>query len=211
MTFPLFMVLPLSLTACISTDVGSDDNEGEPDIVSGVFPDSGQNLCYYDFTLDGIYNPAGVVCLEPGSAWGPDGQDGYHVINPMSFVDNGDGTILDGVTGLTWQKCSLGNSGTDCLSGSAETLTWSTAITQCAAQGAGWRLPTVHELARIVDYGRSYSSIDSVAFPNTAPAAYWSATAHAYDSTVAWYVNFAQSTTWSHYKTNAYYVRCVRG
>lgn len=146
-----------------------------------------------------------------GTSGTPSGQDGDYTINAMSFTDNGNGTILDNVTGLVWQKCALGGTGNDCLGGTTVSHTWSNAQTQCAVLGAGWRLPELFELANIIDYGTSYSTVNSTAFPATAPAAFWSATAHPLYTTMAWTVNFAQGTPGVDYKTNTNYVRCVRG
>ena len=207
----------LLLTACGSGGGG----DGEPiadggDLAgsgSGIVADTGQTSCYYDYTIDGIYNPAESICLQPGSAWSPDGQDGYYTINPMSFTDNGDATILDNITGLTWQKCTLGESGTDCSSGASISSTWSDAKNQCAnlnLVGTGWRLPTVIELAQIVDFSKSFA-IDTTVFSSTGYP-YWSSTAHAGVTSWAWYVYFIQNgSTWANYQTELYSVRCVRG
>lgn len=205
----------LFLTACGGGGGGASAGGGggsySASTVSWRIPDTGQNLCYYDYTIDGIFNPAEFTCLAPGSGWSPDGQDGYYSINAMSFTDNGNGTILDNVTGLTWQKCSLGESGSGCSTGSPTSLGWSAAVSQCANLGAGWRLPTVFELTRIVNFGASLGTIDPNAFPGTAASNYWSSTAHATYTGYAWVVNFAQGNTWIGYQTDMNHVRCVRG
>lgn len=188
-----------------------DDNQNNS---GGPVPDTGQTSCYYDYINDGIYLPTESTCLSPGSGWSPDGQDGYYVNNEMSFTDNGDGTVLDNVTGLTWQKCSLGKSGSDCSSGALTSHTWSDAKNQCVnlnLNGTGWRLPTVFELTQIVDFGTSYNSIDEAVFPGTGASSYWTSTPHASVNTWAWYVSFVQGNTWVHEQTQTYYVRCVRG
>lgn len=201
----------LFLAACES---GGSDTTSIPTIptsTSSKLADSGQDACYYDYINDGIYMPTEYICLDPAGSWGPDGQDGNHSINPMSFTDNGDGTVRDNVSGLTWTKCSLGKSGGDCSSGALASYTWSTAQTQCAALGSGWRLPSVFELTRLVDYGQDYTSIDNTFFPGTGSGPYWSSTPNAIYPTMAWYVEFAQSSVLSHYQSQMYYVRCVRG
>ena len=40
------------------------------------------------------------------------------------FTINNDGTVSDTKTGLTWKKCSEGQSGVDCRIGTATTYTW---------------------------------------------------------------------------------------
>jgi hypothetical protein len=53
-------------------------------------PDTGQTKCYRDVdTYDEI------PCAGTG-------QDGDYNINPMSFTDNGNGTVTDNNTGLIW-------------------------------------------------------------------------------------------------------------
>lgn len=177
---------------------------------TGLVSDTGQTTCYYDIYNNGI--PVENACLDPGSGWSPNGQDGYYTINAMSFTDNSDGTILDNVTALTWQKCSLGESGTDCLSGTRINTTWSDAKNQCAILnlvGTGWRLPTIFELTQIVNYGKGFA-IDTTIFPSTG-FPYWSSTTHA-NQIWAWYVYFIQDgIAWANNQTEIYSVRCVRG
>ncbi len=64
------------------------------------------------------------------------------------FVDNGDGTVTDRATGLTWMKKDSG-----------KTKTWKQALeyaeTLTHAGYNDWRLPNVKELQSIVDYGRA--------------------------------------------------------
>lgn len=214
MKYPLTIIpMILFLTACGGGGGGDPGNNsgGNTGSVVQRIPDTGQTTCYYDPIIDGIYYPTEYTCLEPGSAWSPDGQDGYHSINPMSYTDNSDGTILDDVTRLTWQKCSIGRSGADCSIGSSTGYTWSNAKNQCAnlnLNGTGWRLPTVFELTQIVSYG-SGATIDSNVFPNTFNN-YWSSTVHS-NQVWAWYVNFTQNgITWANNQTELYNVRCVR-
>ena len=60
----------------------------------------------------------------------------------MKFTNNGDGTVLDGVTGLMWQQQESGE------------LTWPSAFAYCksltTAGYANWRLPDIKELFSIV-------------------------------------------------------------
>jgi hypothetical protein len=72
------------------------------------------------------------------------------------FVDNGDGTVTDKATGLTWTR---DDSGKD--------LNWADALNYCEGLDlAGfddWRLPNVKELQSILDYSRSPDTNDSAA------------------------------------------------
>lgn len=207
-SFSLFFLV-LTLNGCGGGDTPTSNDTGYTSIGSGIMPDSGQTSCFYDYTDDGFYNPTKSACFSGGL--GPDGQDGSYSINTMSFTDNGDGTILDDITGLTWQKCTIGHSGSDCSIGTGTGYSWNDAKIQCAnlnLAGTGWRLPTVFELTQIVNYGSSVT-IDSAAFPSTF-SNYWSSTAHSTQAW-AWYVNFSQNgIAWAHYQTQLYNVRCIR-
>lgn len=112
------------------------------------------------------------------------------------FVDNGDGTITDNATGLTWMQSDSGAliSGTHVSGG----LNWQEALNWCEsldyAEATDWRLPDIKELHSIVDYTRSPDTTNSAAidplfqstyltnginnngYPNYAH--YWSSTTH---------------------------------
>jgi ribonuclease BN (tRNA processing enzyme) len=72
------------------------------------------------------------------------------------FVDNGDNTITDKATGLTWQK-----------SDSRQGMNWEEALNYAENSTLGkyddWRLPNAKELQSIVDYSRSPQTTDSPA------------------------------------------------
>jgi hypothetical protein len=64
------------------------------------------------------------------------------------FADNGDGTITDTATGLTWLQADSGQAMTW-----EEALAWAESLT---AGGSGdWRLPNAKELQSLVDYTRA--------------------------------------------------------
>lgn len=69
------------------------------------------------------------------------------------FVDNGDGTISDQATGLTWMKADSGKA-----------MTWQQALSYAESLSyAGhndWRLPNAKELQSIVDYSRAPSAFE---------------------------------------------------
>ena len=114
-------------------------------------------------------------------------QPGY-VIN--RFVDNDDGTVQDSVTGLTWQKCIMGD-------------IWNTELNTCVRDDIAdvshewkaalskiqdfnndefsngrlydWRLPNIKELSSIVSTTCSYPAIDDSVF-HTEYFELWSST-----------------------------------
>lgn len=73
-----------------------------------------------------------------------------------NFVDNGNETITDNATGLTWMK-----------SDSSEGKNWEEALNYCEnlslAGASDWRLPNTKELQGIVDYSRSPQTTNSAA------------------------------------------------
>jgi hypothetical protein len=119
-----------------------------------------------------------------------------------SFAENGDGTLTDAATGLTWMQADSGAG-----------MNWEDALAYCeSASAAGyedWRLPDVKELQSIVEYSRSPATSDSAAidplfevFLITDEAGepdypfYWSSTTHADSSgrgTFAAYVAFGKA------------------
>jgi hypothetical protein len=186
-------------------------------IAAGKLPDTGQTKCY---------DPSGNTTNEIPCAG--TGQDGEYSINPMSFTDNGNGTVTDNNTGLVWQKCSVGQNNDATCSGTATTYNWYqatgtldatyNATTQnicgsLALAGGGWRLPSKKELVSSVDYSipSPGPTIQKNWFPNTVASFYWSSTANAYNPDYAWYVYFNDGNVKYSSKYNNYYVRCVRG
>jgi hypothetical protein len=136
------------------------------------------------------------------------------------FVDNGDGTITDRATGLTWMKWdseAIAGSGPQIVPWNNGWLDWEEALAWAAglnfAGAQDWRLPNVKELQSIVDYTRAPSVTGTPAisplFQCTPLSAengerdwgfYWSSTTHA-DShgpggTEACYVCFGSALGW---------------
>jgi len=101
------------------------------------------------------------------------------------FKDNGDGTLTDIQSKLTWMRCSLGQTwtGSTCT-GTPDMFTWQSA--QDAAtkldQGGGyahhvdWRVPQIPELAMIVERQCSDPRINITLFPATPAVYFWTAT-----------------------------------
>lgn len=73
-----------------------------------------------------------------------------------NFIDNGDGTISDLSTGLTWQKADDGIS-----RNWEESLAYAENLN--LADKSDWRLPNAKELQSIVDYTRSLQTTNSPA------------------------------------------------
>ncbi|MCP4701023.1 MAG: DUF1566 domain-containing protein [Gammaproteobacteria bacterium] len=126
------------------------------------------------------------------------------------FHDNGDGTVSDIATGLTWQQ---GNG--------EDQKNRQDAATYCDGLelgGAGdWRLPDIYELKSIVDYLRGGPAINTDVFPDTHFSSYWSDTRlnteGSDDSSASsfWSVEFLDGPIQTAQKSTPFFVRCVRG
>ncbi len=129
---------------------------------------------------------------------------------------NADGTVSDPKTGLTWMRCSVGQTwtGSTC-SGAARTHTFdeANALTGTVefANRSDWRVPNIRELQTIVDRSVYGPAIDRTAFPNTPSSNSWSGSASADGSTFAWLVHFNNGGAYYGNRSNSYTVRLVRG
>lgn len=133
------------------------------------------------------------------------GQDSDYLLHPLSYSDNGNGTITDNVTGLIWQK-EYDSSARFFLDADA----------YCAgltlADLSGWRVPSDFELMTIVDYGTTVPAISGTYFPNTpSDFPWWTLTDERSSSFFKgrWAVDFATGNldTFS----GRGYTRCVLG
>src|SRR2546425_3168866 len=175
------------------------------------FPATGQTTAYPADKNDGILGPVPVP-NDGTLRWGA----------PLRYKDNGDGTITDLNTALTWEKkCScgglhdVGNVYVWSGDGLQETISdWLDAVNAEGGTGYAshndWRIPNVRELESIADYGWSYPSIN-LAFGPTAPSFYWSSTTGADDDDNAWLVVFDIGFVSDGDKSGPGYVRAVRG
>ena len=131
--------------------------------------------------------------------------------HPTHYTDGGDGTVVDDVTHLMWQKTIDGSN-----TSPPPEYGLPTALGYCGSlRLAGyddWRLPSAVELQSIVDYGHSAPSIDSTVFPNTPAAVFWTSTAMVNPVGWSWIVIFDDArTTQARSSDETYsYVRCVR-
>ncbi len=139
-------------------------------------------------------------------------------------VKSTDGGLRDWFHTYTWYK-STGNNdgggpgvpnGGSCVDNTnCDTEKYVAAINAIALCGySDWRLPTVDELATIVDSSvpTPGPTIDRNYFPNTRSArGFWTSTPHLLGSEYAWEVNFSSGSIDGNYKNAGAYVRLVRG
>lgn len=148
---------------------------------------------------------------------GSGGQEGNHTVRwdtvqpaATRFVvlaDFGNAAVLDKETGLVWKK-----------SPQQDSATWISARFHCTSETTGgrkgWRLPSVHELASLVD--------PSVALPgpplppghpflNVRSDGYWSATSILGNPSGAWTVHFGNGDVVIWPKASDQQIWCVRG
>ena len=116
--------------------------------ISYLLVDTGQSACY---DRDG----AEIACPKEGEAFA--GQDAEYDGTPMSYTDNGDGTVTDNVTGLMWQQTPADYG-----------MSWQEAADYCESlQLAGyddWRMPTTKELFSISDFSQGWPYLDTTYF-----------------------------------------------
>lgn len=212
-----------------------------------------------DFNCDGVVNSADIdvlinllfsppcnrssllqtgqtQCDQGGGTLGacltgsPAGQDGaVQAGRPFGYTDNGDGTIEDVITGLTWEKLSDDGGVHD----RDKTYTWYDAFrvkiaalnkAPCFAGHCDWRLPNRRELGSLVDADRVAPAVDP-AFGNdgctpgcaitvcscTELDRYWSSTTYHDTPSFAWTVDGNTGIVTAFDKSIAFYVRAVRG
>jgi hypothetical protein len=188
-----------------------------------------QSTCYAggDVFHWGMFLPA----IESGNKCG-----GNLLIADRYLVNNCD-VVKDVVTGLEWQRCSVGqtwNAETKRCDGANTSFNWYEV--QNLTKAGGWRVPTVTELRSLVycssgipvtigmsldetscdgDFTRPVIIVG--AFPdvpylsNTIHSHYWSSTTSAEDPSMAWGVSFYKGSVGAGPKdTNGLSVRLVR-
>jgi len=162
---------------------------------------------------DVVFDNGSIQGAAPnGSVYGASKTSTYYIrcirggqYPTLRYTDNGNGTITENNTLLTWQKDD-----------DDTTRTWEQALGYCEgltlAGYTDWRLPNIKELHYLVDSATYNPAIDTTAFPSSKAAPYWSSTTIASASSFAWFVDFYYGYAGAPYsdKTGSYYVRCLR-
>jgi len=186
-------------------------------------------------TVNATFSEGGQSrCVEEGQIIQVNGVDRYRVVGSDCSI------VADLVTGLDWQRCSVGqtwNVSTQTCDGEALRFTWEQAMTKTAP--GGFRLPTIEELRSLVycsntgaigmyeewpvycggTYDGSYNldfqqpTIVSEAFPDTRRYWHWSSSPSANSPDLAWDLDFDYGSVHAGgYKAySLYYVRLARG
>lgn len=126
-------------------------------------------------------DPAGAIPLESWDDKIPNANQRFKVLPEF-----GGAAVLDKETQLVWEQ-----------SPQTTIHDWNAARVQCTNRPIGgrkgWRLPSVHELASLVDPNASNPALPlGHPFTNVQPAgsSYWSATTNAGNPANAWVVDF---------------------
>ncbi len=170
----------------------------------------------------------GTLGACPGS---PSGQDGAIQAGvPLSYTDNGDGTVRDNASGLTWEKLA----DDDGIHDWDNTYTWGDAVNvkiaalntaPCFAGHCDWRLPNRRELESLVAVEHAAPAVDPVFHAACAPhctvidcsctqaSNYWSSTSYQDTSLpgYAWSVDLNLGALSGFDKSLPFNVRAVRG
>ncbi len=119
----------------------------------------------------------------------------------------GGAAVLDQETGLVWEQ-----------SPSATTIEFADAQFACnkktVGNRKGWRLPTVQELASLVDPSQANPALPAGhPFSNVQSAFYWSANTRPTATTAAWDVSFSDGTVFAAVDIfpPSNFIWCVRG
>ena len=154
-------------------------------------PRSGQTRSYY---------PGDDGDLQKGTIW------------PIPrFVDHGDGTVSDRLTGLMWtQNAQQGGSN----------LAWTAALDYVAGMNTGthpnygrtgWRMPNMIEARSLLDLGRPFGDLALAGgHPFINNGYLWTSTTTAFNTSQAWAVGIAQGREWNYNKTTAFPLWAVR-
>jgi hypothetical protein len=210
---------------------------GAPAYAAAV-PDTGVTKCYDDAgnvitcPSEGqrFYGQDGNYSINPPSYTKLDSNGNALAVSATSWA-----MVRDNVTGLTWEvKDKDGVQNYDNPHDADNTYTWYDpsdpypgtpsdhdtddfldALNDARFGGFDdWRLPTIKELAYLVDYSIPYPgpAINTTYFPNTVLSSYyWSSTTDADDTDDAWVVYFDDGYDGWGGKSYDGYVRAVRG
>jgi hypothetical protein len=184
-----------------------------PSIVTSYFTGAAQTLSSQYWSNDPDASLAGaawVVSFNNGAAAPADKLSAVGIavrlvhgtVTPSAALTiNADGTATDATTGLTWDRCSIGqvlDNGS--CTGTAAQVGWSAALVRSTTANTAsykgftdWRLPSKNELESLVDITKATAPvIDAIVFPNTpAAGSYWSSTPYGGPSFgTAWYQFF---------------------
>ena len=166
---------------------------------------------------------ANVRCVSGNGAGETENEQA--VEPPNHYTASSTGEVTDNYTGLIWQQA-------DSSAGNGARVAWSGAAPYCAGlnlNGHTWRVPSLNELATLVDEAKVQPAVNTTYFPGTHPTSsdsgcmfgglptwYWASEPLATETSYAWGIDFCDGYTGANNATsgwNAYtsgWVKCVR-
>lgn len=143
--YKLFMIVWLMSLVVSCTKSGAEVEKQKsslPEVSGYPIVGTNQTICYDDRNV--------IASPQPGEDFY--GQDAQFPGHSPEYVDNGDGTVTDMVTGLTWAKSPDMNG--DGQLTAADKLTYAEALAGASefrlAGYEDWRLPTIKELYSLI-------------------------------------------------------------
>lgn len=194
-----------------TTSIGDISDAFSFNMTSGSSVDIAKSSLYFLWPVRG-------VTTHPSQLWktgqtsslrfGDDGDLETGVTRPTPrFLDNGDGTVTDNLTGLMWTQNANLNS----------TRPWSDALSDVNTLNLGghedWRLPNRKEFISLMDYAESNPALPAGhPFLNVQTGtSYWTSSTTALNTAFAWLSSLRAGTLGYTNKTSSYYVWAVRG
>lgn len=124
----------VAMIACAPPAAPGGSAPPRPDRLPYVVVGTGQTRCYDD--------KGEIAPPKPGQPFY--GQDAQHPGPAARYTDNGDGTVSDGNTGLTWVKAR------------GQKMAWEEAAAGASACRVGgfsdWRMPSIKELYSLISF-----------------------------------------------------------
>ena len=145
---------------------------------------------------------ASLAIADPGTTWEIQipGPARFQVLSQF-----GGAAVFDRETGRVWEQ-----------SPDTNTPNWFAALGHCYNRDVGgrkgWRLPTIEELASLVDTTQGANPALPAGHPflNVQSSVYWSASANIFEL-LAWVVDFSLGNVGVVDKSGSFFVWCVRG
>ncbi len=109
------------------------------------------------------------------------GEDNDFNIYPPLFIQNNNGTVIDSITGLVWQKLDGGEMTIENATIYCDTLT--------LGNYNNWRLPNAHEAFSILNHQLVNPALNVQIFTTTAAEYWWTSDRQANDSSKVWATN----------------------
>ncbi len=138
-SFTFFFLASIIVTGCTKNDeeIADIPDDNLPEITAYPIVGTNQTIFYNNST----------TISAPNSGDSFHGQNAHYPGNQPSYVDNGDGTVTDMLTGLMWQQ-SPDTDGDGDIDAN-DKLTYEEALAEAAVFNLGgyddWRLPSIKE------------------------------------------------------------------